>query len=989
MARFLPRTAFLLVTLLIGMSFSPFAAARPAAGGAQIYQEDFQDGEAQGWSLESGWRLVQDKAAWFLEGSGHAWARSGVTLGDSFRLILRVRLVLGRVHLVVRNNDVGRYFIGVDSSGSDLNRQEWPSTFHNGLATSSRNHAPNTWHTVEVIGEGAGLRVLVDGNEELRYTDPSPLLGGTFAVEALDGSLVQVDDVALYDLAAGAIATSVTSTSAPLSSPTATRPAREDPSWVRLGGPLGGLGYDVRMRPDNPDLMLVTDALAGVFRSQDGGQTWEPTNSGITTRTGETGDAIPVFSLTIDPSDPNIVWAGTQFLRGIFKSVDGGRTWKSMVAGVVEREGITFRGFGVDPHNSLVVYAAAELSSWAWNPGPRPGREFDMVKGVVYKTTDGGQSWRAVWRGDNLARYVLIDPRDTNVVYVSTGIFDREAANSDPQQRIPGGVGVLKSTNAGTSWTPMTQGLGNLYVGTLFMNPEDPDMLLAGAGNIQYEQGAGVYLTTDGGQSWKRTLADDIIEAVEFAASDPSIAYAGSNGRVFRSDDSGVHWQIVSGTNEGWGPSGVRAGFPIDFQVDPRNPLRIFTNNYGGGNFLSVDGGATWTTASRGYTGAQVRGIAIDPLNPAHVYAAARSGLFASEDGGSQWVGLSRPPVYSLEWMVVTVDPSEPAHMLASNNWNRTVLESRDAGHRWSLTRASLPEGSRAGWRAFAFAPSATQTVYAGTAGSYSAGSFDPQLPGRGIWVSHDGGESWSKSPEPVWGDAHVADLAVDPVTAERAFAATLNHGLLRSEDAGTTWQEVTRSVANKVEMLSVEVDPSDPLRVFAGRRRGGLMLSEDGGTSWKRVAAGLNPEANVTSIVFDPHHPSTMYLADSSSGVYRSMDGGARWQPVSSGLLNRAVNGLAVSGDGLHLYAATEGGGVFRLDINGEPPQPVEAAAATTSPASSAEAEPSQVLMATESAASQVPPAPSGANPGLCASASLVPLALVAWAQRRRRDTR
>ncbi|NIT78764.1 MAG: hypothetical protein GWO44_18205, partial [Thermoplasmata archaeon] len=94
---------------------------------------------------------------------------------------------------------------------------------------------------------------------------------------------------------------------------------------------------------DNPDVMYVTDAWAGVHMSTDGGQTWFPSNEGITTRAGESGDAIPVFCLTIDPHNYDIIWVGTQNVRGIFKSTDGGRTWVEMDNGVVEYEGITFR----------------------------------------------------------------------------------------------------------------------------------------------------------------------------------------------------------------------------------------------------------------------------------------------------------------------------------------------------------------------------------------------------------------------------------------------------------------------------------------------------------------------------------------------------------------------------------------------------------------------------------------------------------------------
>ncbi|MGB2824919.1 MAG: hypothetical protein WBF17_28365, partial [Phycisphaerae bacterium] len=292
--------------------------------------------------------------------------------------------------------------------------------------------------------------------------------------------------------------------------------------WVRTGGPLGGLGYDVRIRRDRPDVVYSTDSWSGVNVSTDGGRTWRTSNEGILTRAGPSGDAVPIFCLTIDPHDPNVIWAGTQSSRGIYRSTDAGRTWRKRDRGVVERSGITFRGIAVDPTDPDRVYAAAEISSFVWAGRPRDGREFDLVKGVVYRTLDGGENWTALWRGDNLARYVCIDPRDPRVLYVSTGIFDREAANSDHARDIPGGVGVPKSTDGGRTWRVLDggNGLQNLYIGSLVMHPRDPDVLLAGAGNNAYHKGSGVYLSTDGGRTWKRTLSPHGIHSVEFAASD-------------------------------------------------------------------------------------------------------------------------------------------------------------------------------------------------------------------------------------------------------------------------------------------------------------------------------------------------------------------------------------------------------------------------------------------------------------------------------------
>jgi photosystem II stability/assembly factor-like uncharacterized protein len=992
--RYLIRVLCLMVGLA-AVLLSLFASGLAQGPGQTIlYQESFDSGQATGWQLEPGWQVAQDGDNQVLAGEGHHWARPSVSFSGDFRVRFRLKLLRGRIHLVYRMNNAGRYFIGFQEDKSDLSKQYWPDTFQNGLTGSNTAHSLGTWHEIEIAGQGASLRFLVDDQLEWEYTDPDPLAGGSFAFETLDDSQAQVDDIVVYG---------------PDPTPTPTPDRRF--TWVRTGGPLGGLGYDVRMRPDNLDKMAVTDAWAGVFVSNDGGQTWLPSNQGITTRTGSSGDAIPVFCLTIDPSNHAIVWAGTQFQRGIFKSTDGGAIWTKMDKGVVESEGITFRGFGVDPHDSDVVYAAAEVSSWTWNGQPLNGREFDMTQGVVYKTTDGGKSWRPVWRGDNLARYVWIDPRDSNVIYVSTGIFDREAANSVPASRTPGGVGILKSVDGGKTWQQINNGLANLYVGTLFMHPQNPDILLAGTGNNQYPDGDGVYLSTDGGASWKQTLRDDNINSVEFAVGDPAIAYAGSSNAIYRSQDGGQTWQRVSGGEDGWGPPGVRAGFPIDFQVDPRDPNRLFANEYGGGNFLSADGGKTWTIASAGYTGAQVRDIAVDRGAAGRVFAAARSGLFVSFDGGQAWAGLSYPPASAMEWTAVALDPGDSQHVLAANNWNCAILESRDAGHTWRQTNAYLDE-AKAGWRVIAFAPSDPATVYAGSAGFYSAGTFDGQIVGRGVFISHDGGATWATANNSLMQEAHVTGLAVDPHNPQQVYAATSQGGIFTSADGGRNWQAANQGLPGQApQALSIAIDPADSKVIYVGLQQAGLYRSADGGATWRLSAAGLNPEASISGIVLNPTNSKVVYAADLNSGVYRSADGGATWQAINTGLRMRAVNALAISADGQHLYAATEGEGVFRLDLNAQPPPaaptptPPPISTATSAPpteaalpsATPSPVEPTPTDTAQASSAQPIPsptdvhfPTPQPqSKPGICGGAAALPLVLVGMLWSRRHRTR
>jgi photosystem II stability/assembly factor-like uncharacterized protein len=886
-------TIFLVLAIALGM-----IGSQPVwSQGVDIvlFEEDFDDGQDQNWELESGWSVADN----MLNGQGHSWAQPMIGSWQDFRLLFRLNLQQGSIHLVYRLNDSGRYFIGFHEHGSYLKKQYWPDTFIDLLDEPAAPRDLERWYDIEISGIGAELRFMVDGELEWQYTDTDPLNGGTFAFETLDDSTAHIDEIRVIG-----------------------QLSNTQMAWVRTGGPLGGLGYDVRMRPDNPNFMYVTDAWAGVFISSNGGQTWYPSNQGISTRTGESGDAIPVFCLTIDPHDNDIIWIGTQNVRGIFKSTDAGQTWQQKDNGVVEYEGITFRGLTVDPRSSDIVYAAAEIASYAWSNQPQQGREFDKTKGVIYKTIDGGENWTAVWRGNNLARYIWIDPSNPDVLYISTGIFDREAANSDHTTNKPGGEGVLKSIDAGQTWQSVNNGLNNLYVGTLFMHPTNPDVLLAGTGNNAYPDGGGVYLTTNGGTLWQQVLTNENINAVEFAFSNPNIAYAGSAGAVYRSENAGQTWQKVSAGEVGWGSPGVRAGFPIDFQVDPANPNRIFANNYGGGNFLSADGGQIWTVASDGYTGAQVRDIAIDPANPAVVYAAARSGCFMSTDSGDSWIGLNTPPAFNLEWNAVAIDPANPKHVLASNNWDPIILQSDNNSQTWRVAGNRLQEGK--GWRVLKFSPSDSRTVYAGSSAFFSAGVFDDRMSAAGVYVSHDGGTTWDAANDVISEQANVIDLAVDPYNPQVVYAATGTTGLLKSSNGGNSWIAMQVGVPTSTPVLSVAIDPSNPDVVFAGYEQRGLYRSDDGGTTWRQSMDGMTPEARISDIIFDPKNLQVLYAADSFGGVYQSTDAGRTWRQINSALHTRAVNKLVISADGLHLYAATEGGGVYRLDINGEPPQSV-----------------------------------------------------------------
>ncbi len=817
----------------------------------------------------------------------------------------------GGIHLNFRIHQEERYFIGFYSHGSSLAKQLSHDDYKDDLARSSVEHPLGMWHEIEIRVIDDTITFIVNGVEEWIYRDPNPALTGVFGFEALDDSIVYLDDVYVYGPA-------------------------PDPRyvWKRLGGPLGGLGYDIRMKPDNPDIMFVTDAYAGIYKSTDGGKSWLPANNGITTRAGNSGDAIPVFSLTIDPNNHEIIWVGTQDKRGIFKSTDCGESWIEMINGIEEKTGITFRGFSIDPTNSDTVYAAGEVSSWLWAGEEQKGMRFDKTKGVVYKTINGGANWKVVWRGDNLARYIWIDPTNTDILYVSTGIFDREAANTDTQSGFAGGVGITKSTDGGKTWITLNEenGLEGLYIGSLFMHPENPAVLIAGAGHdffsryrrqeSKFFSPAGVFLTIDSGKSWTKTLESDLISSVEFSLSNPEIVFAAGDHFFYRSEDGGYTWKEVSAEKDYeqpfWGPPGILAGFPIDIQVDPRNPYRLFVNNYGGGNFLSIDGGSTWIDASIGYTGAMIRHVSVDRHNPAIVYAGGRSGLFRSDDGGEAWTGLAFPPVRHTEINAFAISP-EDSNLVINGPWDIgiQVARSEDGGFSWK--RIDVHCESESQYLDIQFAPSNTSIIYAGRGkANYKYGDIPGTAePGDGVYVSRDAGFKWLPAMDKNIEGKSISCIAVHPKEHDVVYAGSLLNGLFKTEDGGKSWKRL--SLKEKT-VYSIAVNPLKPNNLAAGTGNG-VYRSQDGGNSWKLSSKGIDPGADIRDIVFNPVDTKILWCADFMTGVYQSTDGGESWINRSEGLRTRAVHSLAISHEGLYLYAGTEGEGVFRLDLTDRPP--------------------------------------------------------------------
>lgn len=725
--------------------------------------------------------------------------------------------------------------------------------------------------------------------------------------------------------------------------------------WERTGGPIGGLGYNVKIHPTDKNIMFVTDVFSGVNKSVDGGANWVPSNIGIDVRTSPTGDAIPVFSLTIDPFDPNEVWVGTQGVTGVFKSTNSGSSYIALNNGITETEGLTIRNFTiVKIANVKTVFMSCE-----YDVGIQ-GDEFSKVKGILYKTIDGGANWTKAWEGNSLARW--LEPLPTNVdptrLVLATGLFDREAFNV-------AGEGILISTDNGGSWVNSNTGNNHsLFVGGLDQSPSNPDVLIMGTGNNNDTAKGiygGVYKSIDGGATWvlkfgvqNGDIFQDKFTVIQFSESEPNVVYAANEFSVYKSSDAGETWTMMSPENVDWGSPGVRAGFPIELTIDKDDSNILFINNYGGGVFKSTDGGATWITFSKGYTGAQMHHVAVSGQDHRKVASIGRSGPFVSNNGGNVWSGVAFGVASGSENYSIGFNPGNDQEMLIADEHEARIVKSIDGGQSWEqvFKHPDLPEPEnqtvldRHGAKELIYAPSDPTVIYAGFAyqGFYQGpqvsesnstvpaggsgydgfvGEFENSY---GIIKSTQGGaaNSWVTMNNGLGGKLNVSQIRVDTEDPNKVIISLRSGGVYTSADGGTNWTDVTNNLPER-NIRSLDISRQDSDIIYVGTRFYGVYKSIDAGATWSQVLAPpfTVAQQDINSlfgaVAVHPTNADIVMVSDWWSGIYLTTDGGASWNLINTDLSTRLVKDLEFSADGKFAYAGTTGEGVFRMQFTTE----------------------------------------------------------------------
>lgn len=684
----------------------------------------------------------------------------------------------------------------------------------------------------------------------------------------------------------------------------------------------GGRVASVVGTPGNPNVYYAGAAAGGVFKSQDGGLTWKAIFEHESTAS--------IGAIALSPSNPNLVWVGTGEAkvrndvvdgRGVYLSTDAGHSWKFMgLADVGQISRIL-----VDPLNSDVVFVGA--TGHAWGPNAERG---------VFRTTDGGKTWKKVLYVNDSTGVADLEMQPGNAHVLFAGLWEFRRY---PWTLVDGGPGsgIYRSTDGGDTWQKLTKGLPEGPLGriALAVAPTNPHHLYA---LIAAKRGM-LWQSLDVGDTWTEVSENHGYDVRPFYFSRFVVSPANENKLYFlsyaimESDDGGKTAHLAS---RGMHPD------HHSLWIDPQNPDRMIEGN-DGGVYLTTDGAKSW------------RYLDTLPIEQFYQVAASNETPFTVCGGlqdNSAWCGPASNPggrgVGSAQWYTVTGGDGEYA-VPAPSDPNIIYSDSQNGSISRLDMRTHLARPARPYLRSVEEMKPADLKYRFNWTSPIAVSETDANevyLGGNVVFKSADGGKNWTPiSPDLTRNDKAKQEVAGGPVQHDISGAETYDtilcitlaptdpkviwvgtdDGLVQvTRDGGKKWDNVTGAIAGAPEwarVYQVGVSPFDAGTAYVAydaheldNRHPYVYTTHDYGKSWTSISAGLPEDAPVHVVREDPNQRGFLVLG-SDTGLYFSPDAGAHWRPLLANFPTVPVYDLKFVKNSRDLVVGTHGRGIFVLD--------------------------------------------------------------------------
>jgi photosystem II stability/assembly factor-like uncharacterized protein len=714
--------------------------------------------------------------------------------------------------------------------------------------------------------------------------------------------------------------------------------------WRDVGPMRAGRTFGVSGHANQPDTFYFGSVGGGLWKTENAGRTWVPISD----------EGIPIGSIgavAVAPSNADVIYVGTgepdirsqhSYGIGMFKSTDGGKMWKHIGLEATRQIG----KIAVDPANANRLYVAALGHVY----------EANAERGL-YRSTDGGATWKKVlFKTDDPTNVgaidVAIDPKNPRVVYASLWATRRPPWSVYGPSNMPGG-GLYKSTDGGDTWKQLTAGLPNdNFVGKIgiAVAPSNPNRLWAivdhvgsgvprGAGggggggrrgSTENPGAGGIYISDDAGATWKLANNENRLwgrgwyfEAVTVDPTNPDRAYVMNTG-TFVTNDGGKTFAPLKGA-----PGGD------DYHqlwVNPKDAKRMVLSS-DQGTIVSVDGGKTWSSWYNQPT-AQIYHVAADNRFPYWLYGAQQdSGGVGVSTWSRQGMLTFRnwePTCLAGESATVVPDPKD-GNILYGNGNGRCdqALNISVPLLGGQMPAPDAADPNRKTWTLPQVFSEADEALY-------YANQF--------VMRSRDRGKTWEKISPDLARVNPATPANLDPVTAKDIDQAmtdrfgvvyTIGPSPLRANvvwvgtddglihvtrDDGKTWTNVTPPEMTAWSKVSqIEAGHFAPETAYASVDRHRIAdnkpyiyRTHDSGKTWQNAVNGIPEGAYVNSVKEDPQTKGLLYAA-TELRVYVSFNDGADWQPLQNNMPVTSIRDIVVHGDDLAI--ATHGRGFWVMD--------------------------------------------------------------------------